>query len=70
MKLITIRKSNIESELSILRSKLESEGITCFMKNELTTQIMNFLPSFEIELQIRDSDLDKAKEIMSKMMDK
>jgi hypothetical protein len=40
------------------------------MKNELTTQIMNFLPSFEIELQIRDSDLDKAKEIMSKMMDK
>ena len=61
MKLITIRKSNIEPELSILRSKLESEGITCFMKNELTTQIMNFLPSFEIELQIRDSDLDKAK---------
>jgi len=70
MKLITIRKSNIESELSILRSKLESEGIACFMKNELTTQIMNFLPSFEIELQIRDSDLDKAKEITSKMMDK
>ena len=70
MKLITIRESNIESELSILRSKLESEGIACFMKNELTTQIMNFLPSFEIELQIRDSDLDKAKEIMSKMMDK
>jgi hypothetical protein len=70
MKLITIRKSNIEPELSILRSKLESEGIACFMKNELTTQIMNFLPSFEIELQIRDSDLDKAKEITSKMMDK
>jgi hypothetical protein len=69
MKLITIRKSNIESELAILRSKLESEGIACFMKNELTTQIMNFLPSFEIELQIRDSDLNKAKEIMSKMMD-
>ncbi len=41
MKLITLKKSHIESELFILKSALESEIIRSFMKNELTTQIIN-----------------------------
>ena len=64
MSLITIKKSHIESELLVLKSKLESEGIICYMRNEFTTQIMNYLPSFEVELQVSDSDLDRVKEIL------
>lgn len=42
MSLITIKKSHIESDLLVLKSKLESEGINCYLKNEFTTQIMNY----------------------------
>ena len=65
MRLISIKMSHIESELMVLKSKLESEGITCYLKNEYTTQIMNYLPSFEVELQISDSDLEKALAILN-----
>ena len=67
MSLITIKKSHIESDLLVLKSKLESEGLNCYLKNEFTTQIMNYLPSFEVELQISDSDLERVKEILSEM---
>lgn len=69
MSLITIKKSHIESDLLILRSKLESEGIKCYMKNEFTTQIMNYLPSFEVELQVSELDLERVKEILNEMED-
>ena len=69
MSLVTIKKSHIETDLLVLKSKLESEGIKCFMKNEFTTQIMNYLPSFEVELQVAESDLDKIKEILNEMND-
>ncbi|WP_299528270.1 DUF2007 domain-containing protein [uncultured Lutibacter sp.] len=69
MSLITVKKSHIESELLALRSKLESEGIKCYFKNEFTTQIMNYLPSFEVELQVSDSDLERVKEVMNEMGD-
>ena len=65
MRLISIKRSHIESELMVLKSKLESEDITCYLKNEYTTQIMNYLPSFEVELQISDSDLEKALAILN-----
>ena len=65
MRLISIKRSHIESELMVLKSKLESEGITCYLKNEYTTQIMNYLPSFEVELQVSDSDLEKALAILN-----
>ena len=64
MSLVTIKKSHVESELSVLKSRLESEGIKCYFRNEYTTQIMNYLPSFEVELQVSELDLEKAREIM------
>jgi hypothetical protein len=65
MSLITIKKSHIESELLVLKSKLESEGIKCYLKNEFTTQIINFMPTFEVELQVSSSDFEKAKKIIN-----
>ena len=69
MSLITIKKSHIESDLLVLKSKLESEGINCYLKNEFTTQIMNYLPSFEVELQVSESDLEKVDAILKEMND-
>ena len=65
MSLVTIKKSHVESELLVLKSRLESEGIRCYLRNEYTTQIMNYLPSFEVELQVSEIDLEKSRELMT-----
>ena len=67
MSLVTIKKSHLESDLLVLKSKLESEGIKCYLRNEFSTQIMNYLPSCEVELQVSDSDLERVKEILSEI---
>ena len=64
MKYITIKKSHYETELLILKGKLESEGIQCFLRNEYTTQVMNHLATFEVELQVLESDIEKAQKII------
>ena len=69
MSLITIKRSHLETDLLILKGKLESEGIKCYMRNEFTTQIMNYLPSFEVELQVSELDLKRVKEILKEFED-
>jgi|GEM_PF-840114 len=64
MKFITIKESHYLSDLSVLKSRLESEGIECRLKNELTTQILNHIPSFLVELQVPESDLERVREIL------
>ena len=67
MSLITIKESHLASDLTVLKSRLEAEGIRCSLKNEHITQIMNYMPTFVVELQVSNSDLVKAKEIMHEM---
>ncbi|QXP64074.1 DUF2007 domain-containing protein [Polaribacter sp. HaHaR_3_91] len=67
MSLITIKKSHNISDLFILKSRLESEGIKCFLLNEFTTQLMPHMLSFEVELQVYGTDLDKVKEILTEV---
>lgn len=69
MSLVTIRKSPHESELLVLKSKLESEGILCFLRNEFTTQILTHMSSFEVELQVSDKDMARVIEIMDAMQE-
>ena len=64
MKFVTVKQSHYQQDLIVLKSRLESEGIECRFKNELTTQVLNYLPAFLIELQVADTDLDRVKEIM------
>lgn len=70
MKLITIKKAHLESEISVIKSRLEAEGIRCFLKNEYITQIINFMPSFVMELQVSEFDLDEALEILKEFESK
>jgi hypothetical protein len=65
MNYITIKESHIESDLLVLKSKLESEGITCFLKNEYTNQIMSHMATFTVELQVPASDHERAQKILS-----
>jgi hypothetical protein len=70
MSLITIKESHEESDLLVLKSKLESEGIKCYLKNEFTTQIMSHMATFVVELQVSNSDLEKVNEILKEIEDK
>ena len=65
MGLVTIKKAHVAAELLVLKSRLEAEGITCYLKNEFTTQIMNYLPSFEVELQVSALDVERVQEILN-----
>jgi len=67
MSFITIKKSHLEGDLLVLKSSLESEGIKCYLKNEFTTQIINFMPTFVVELKVSISDFEKANLIINEM---
>lgn len=67
MALITIRKSHNQTDLMPLKGRLESEGIPCFLKNEYTTQIMNHMVNFMVELQVLDEDLEKAQALINEI---
>jgi hypothetical protein len=63
---ITIKTFTLPTEVVVLRGRLESEGIECFVQNELITQI-NPLYSNAIggvQLQVKESDLQNAIAIL------
>jgi len=64
MKFITIRESHYQNDLVVLKSRLESEGIYCRFKNELTAQVLGHIPSFSVELQVPEEDVPRVKEIL------
>lgn len=64
MKFVTVKESHYLADLTVLKSRLESEGIECRLKNELTTQVMNHIPSFMVELQVPESDVERVREIL------
>lgn len=61
MGLITIKESHNVSDLAVLKSKLQDLGIESYLKNELSTQVLNHIQSNSVELQIEDKDLEKVK---------
>ncbi len=67
---ITIKESHIVSDLLVLKSKIESEGIKCYLKNEYTTQIMNHMATFVAELQVMSSDMERVQEILKEIESK
>ncbi len=65
-KLITLTTFEYPHESYIIKSKLESEGIYVFLKDELTIQADNFVSNAigGVKLQVRENDVDKATEIL------
>lgn len=64
MQLITIKESHYASELAVLKSRLESEGIECFLTGELTSQVLSHIPSMTTKLQVSETDLPRVEEIL------
>ncbi|MFW6246202.1 MAG: putative signal transducing protein [Tangfeifania sp.] len=64
MNYVTIKESHYQNDLVVLKSRLESEGIECRLKNELTTQVINYMPAFTVELQVPENKVDQARNIM------
>ena len=64
MEFITVKTSHQETDLLVLKSRLEAEGIKCFLKNQFTAQIMSHMATFMVELQVHKSDLDRVREIL------
>lgn len=52
------------ADLLVTKSLLEDSGIQCYLKNELSTQVLNYLPSMVVELQIAEEDMEKAMQIL------
>lgn len=64
--LATIKTANFASELAIAQSYLESEGIECFLINELSSQVYTEIAysSGGARLQVRESDYEKAVQLL------
>ena len=63
---ITVLTFTFPHEVAIVRGRLEAEGISCFVKDELTVQIHPFYSNAigGVKLQVRESDLTQAIEIL------
>lgn len=64
MQLVTIKESHNASDLAVLKSRLESEGIECFLDGELTSQVLNHIPSMSAKLQVYETDLPRVTAIL------
>ncbi|MDR1699560.1 MAG: DUF2007 domain-containing protein [Prevotellaceae bacterium] len=65
-KFVTVLTATYGYEIAVIRGRLESEGITCFAKDELTDQVNPFYSNAigGIKLQVKESDLNQAIEIL------
>lgn len=65
-RLVTIATFQLPHQSYILKSKLESEGITVELRDELTVQADNFLSNAigGVKLQVYEQDMEKALDIM------
>jgi hypothetical protein len=65
-KLVTIKTFTYPYEAHILMGRLESEGILCYLQDELTVQMMPFHSNAlgGVKLQIREKDVELALKIL------
>jgi len=60
--LVTIKTFTYSHEAAIIRSRLEVDGIRCFVQDELTTQVYPFMSSAigGVKLQVRKEEAEEA----------
>ncbi len=65
-KFVTIKTFTYPLEVAVIRGRLESEGIDCFVQDELTVQANPFYSNAigGVKLQVREHDVRKAIEIL------
>lgn len=64
-KIVEIARFQYPAEALTLRSLLEAEGIPCFLKDELSNQLLgNLVDIGGIRVEIREKDVPRALEVM------
>jgi hypothetical protein len=65
--LITIGRYNRILDAYLIASRIESEGIECFLPDEMLAKSSNnhFIGTSEIRLQVRKEDATKAQKILN-----
>lgn len=65
-KLITLTTFEYPFEAQVIKSKLVSEGIYVFLKDEMTVQVDNFLSNAigGVKLQVYEKDVEKSLELL------
>lgn len=64
-KIVEIARFTYPAEAQILMSLLKSEGIECYLRNEITTQLMaGYVDVGGARVEILESDVPRAMEIM------
>lgn len=61
--LVTIKHSDIPTEIVVARTYLEANGIPCFMKDELINQVHPFAIG-GAKLQVHEEDAIRAAELL------
>ncbi len=59
MNLITVKSSDIYNEIAIAKTYLEDNGLSCFLKDELTNQIHPYAIG-GVKLQVKEEDVEQA----------
>ena len=67
MQLVTIKESHYLTDLLVLKSKLESEGIQCFLRDELSAQVFNHMATMTVKLQVMEKDLSRVKNFLEEI---
>ena len=63
-KIVEIARFYVLEKAELLLSLLQSEGIECYLRNEYTTQVMGSINVGGIRVELLESDVPRAMEIM------
>ena len=63
----TVATFSFAPEMGLVRSKLESEGIECFVKDELVSQTYIHNAVGGMKLQVKADDAERARKIIDEM---
>jgi hypothetical protein len=66
---ITIKTFTLPAEVAVIRTRLESEGIECFVMNEFTAQVNPLFSNAVggVQLQVKEQDVENAMAILKEV---
>lgn len=66
---VTIARFTLPQDMHLAKAKLESEGVDCEVRDELTVQTDNFLSNAigGVRLQVRVDDFEQAADVLRDM---
>ena len=66
LELVTVKTFTFAHDVALVRNYLESEGIRCFVKDELTVQVHPFTSAAigGVKLQVCQPDVERAVQLL------